>query len=265
MDIPNQTEPIPTGIADLDDIACGGFRPGQLIVIAGHYGHGASTLALGIARCAAIRHGIPTHMIANEASAAELFQRVVAAECGVPVAHVVKGMFTEDDNDRLDARAGAIAGAPLAITDKQHRTLADIAELLNGSAIQLLVIDGAHLLTTGIDDEGSLEYRSADLSRGLKSLAMDAGIPIVVTLPLTARDNRPVGGAPHMSDFDHRYSFEQDADLIVLMYRPDVHEAEHVRAGEVDLIVAKQRNGPAGRITAAMQAHYARILGMSSN
>lgn len=243
-------------LAGLNKLAPLALAPGRLTVIAGHSGHCSTTLALDIARCAAVSHEIPTALTALMSSPAEITQRILASEAGVPVLRIATGDVNDDDQRRINIATSEIKAAPLYI-DENPLTLSAIR---GNPGLRLAVIDNAHWLHEGhfADTPGE---RSAAQSLALKRLAMDAGIAIVVTVPLVGGGGRAV---PFVSHFGPYAPFLLDADLVLLTYRPDAVEREDPRAGEVDITIAKHRNGPTGVVTACAQTHYSRIVDFQS-
>ena len=247
---------VPFPLDGLNKLTGNGLTPGKLVVIAGHTGHGSTTLALDIARHAAVNHEIPTALTTLTASPEETVQRLFAAQAGVPVVRIATGTTNDDDQRRIDAAADEFKAAPLRVDDDPN--------VLNtmgfSSGTPLIVIDGAHLLHLGHLADGSLE-RADEQSRRLKGAALDNENTVVVTVPLTGGFGRAV---PMMSHFGNLSAFAATADLVLLTYRPDAVEREDPRAGEIDITVAKHRNGQTGVVTACAQTHYSRIVDFAS-
>lgn len=251
----------PTGLPDLDACLGGGLRPGQLIVIAGYPSHGASITATGFARCtAANKHGAV--IVALESTADDTTRRVLSANAKVPLHHMLAGAMTDEEWERLQAAVTQLAEQDLVVTHSA-RSLNLIEDAIAEQAPNLLVVDGAHLLTPDHDYGGQAQFADDD-ARRLKLLAVENDMAVVVTLPLeTSGSHHRINGRPLMRDFGKRQAYAQVADTVILTWRPDVGEYEDPRAGEIDLIVAKNRNGSAPTITAAFQGHYARLMAFS--
>jgi len=254
-----------TGIADLDE-ATQGLRPGQVWVIGARPSVGKSTLALGIAAHAAIRQKIPTVYFSLEMPAADLMQRLLAAEAGVSLTALQKHTLSEADWDRVAHRIGPITQAPLVIDDASAVTVAEIRakarRMCQRDGLGLLVLDYLQLVTP----DGRSENRQqavAAMSIAMRTLAKDLGIVVVEVVQL----NRAVEGRaerhPQSSDIRETGQIEQDAYGIVLLHREDMHNSMSPRAGEIDLIVDKNRGGVRGTVSAVYQGHYARIVGMA--
>jgi len=243
---------IPFPLDGLNKLTGNGLTPGKLIVIAGHSAHGSTTLALDIARHAAVNHEIPTALTTLTFSPEEATQRLFAAQAGVPVVRIATGTADDNDQHRISAAAGDFKSAPLHVDDNP-----DVLYGMGyGSGTPLVVVDGAHLLHPGHLADGALE-RSDEQSRRLKRAALSDENTIVVTVPLVGGHGRAV---PMMGHFGDLWPFAATADMVLLTYRPDVVEREDPRAGEIDITVAKHRNGPTGVVTACAQTHYSRIV-----
>ncbi len=257
--------PVPTGFRDLDLLLAGGMRPGELVAISGYPGIGASTLALDLARNAAIAHGLGTHFATLESTIPQTSRRITAAESRVPALRLASGRLKDDDAERV-ARAGErTADAPLRITDSRRDVgsiVLDNAGDPAGTQRRLLVVDGVHLLNPSHDYGGRAQFAD-DFARDLKELAVTLDISVVVTLPLEFPFADRPGNYPLLRDFGKRQSFAAAADIVILIHREDHYERESPRAGEADLIVAKSRNSPLATITVAFQGHYARFVDMA--
>lgn len=254
-----------TGINDLD-AATQGLRSGQMWVIGARPSVGKSTLALGIAANAAIRQKIPTVYFSLEMPAADLMQRLLAAEAGVSLSALQKHALSDPEWERVAHRIGPITQAPLVIDDASTVTVAEVRakarRMCQRDGLGLLVLDYLQLLAPDGKSENRQQAVSA-MSIGLRTLAKDLGIPVVAVVQL----NRGVEGRserrPVSSDIRETGQIEQDAYGIVLLHREDMHDGGSPRAGEIDLIIDKNRGGIRGTVTAVYQGHYARIVGMA--
>lgn len=255
---------VPLPYQDLNDML-GGLRPGQLVVVAGRPGMGKTTLATDFARCAAIRHQLPTAVFSLEMSTTELTHRIMAAEARVPLHALIRHELTDDDWQRVGRVAGDIGAAPLHIDDTPTATLAHIRARLRHLArttpARLVIVDYLQLMSS----PGRVENRQQEVSaiaRGLKLLAKEFGTTIVVGAQLNRGPEQRADKKPMVADLRESGAIEQDADVVMLLYRDDVYEKESPRAGELDIIVGKHRNGATGTVTVAYQGHYARATDM---
>lgn len=261
-------EGLKTGFTDLDELT-GGLQPGQFILIAARPAVGKSVLAGDVARYTAIRNDIPTAFFSLEMGRKELEKRFLAAHATYPL-HWMKSKGPLDDAKILDLiEAGKdMQASPLFIVADTGITLAKIRancrRIQRQRGLGLVVIDYLQLMSgesTGRSDNRQQEV--SRISRGLKTLAMDLGVPVVALSQLNRGPEQRQDKKPMASDLRESGSLEQDADIVILLHREDAYEKESPRAGEADLIVAKHRNGPTATITVAFQGHYARFIDMA--
>lgn len=258
---------ISTGFADLDSLTSG-LQPGQLVVVAGRPGMGKSTLGLDVARACAIRDGRPAAFVSLEMSVDELNMRMLSAEGRVGLHRIRSGGLDDADWTQLARTVERASAAPLYM-DESSRNLGDVqAKLRRLKArepeLALAVVDYVQLITVGGSRRpAAREQEVAEVSRSLKLLAKELQIPIIALAQLNRSPEMRTDKKPVASDLRESGSQEQDADIIILLHRPDAYEAESERAGEADLIVAKHRNGPTATITVAFQGHYSRFVDMA--
>lgn len=263
---PSNEDRIPTGFVDLDALLSGGFTQGQMIVIGARPAMGKSTLAQDFARGAAIKNQIATLIESLEMSKGDLSDRILCAEARIPLHHLRQGVVSDVDLARGAARVQqAIADAPLFINDGALLSLATlrarVRNLVRTKNLRLVIIDYLQLMQVGRAD--NRQQAVADLSRGLKLLAKDFNIAVVVLCQLNRGPEQRVEKKPQVSDLRESGAIEQDADIVILLHREDAYDKESARAGEADFIVGKHRNGPTATVTAAAQLHYARFVDMA--
>lgn len=247
---------IPWPWADLNRVLLPA-APGQFILIAARPSVGKSVVCVEIARTAALRRGQTTVIHSLEMSATEIIHRILAAEARVNLTHIQQNTLSALEWERLAAARTRLADAPLHILDNPNVSLADIASSVARIKPAMVVVDYIQLAHTNpkIDRRLGLE----EFSRGLKILAKSAGIPIIAAAQLNRGPEKRDDKKPAMADLRETGGLEQDADVVVLLHRPDQAEPECSRAGEIDLIVAKQRNGPTQTVTLVHQLHYSRL------
>lgn len=263
---PTNEDRVPTGFTDLDSLLSGGFAPGQLVVIGARPAMGKTTAALGFARAAAIQHGIPTLFESLEMSANELGRSIVSAEARVALHHMKLGLATDDDIQRMARRAPAISAAPLHINDGATLSMpmlrARVRNLVRTAGLRLVIVDYLQLMQAPKAE--SRQVAVSEMSRQLKLLAKEFQITVVVLAQLNRGPEQRQEKLPQVSDLRESGAIEQDADIVVLLHRPDAYEKESPRAGEADFIVGKHRGGPTATITTAFQGHYARFVDMAN-
>ncbi|MFJ6022951.1 replicative DNA helicase [Nocardiopsis alba] len=253
---------LPSGFTDLDALTSG-FMPGQLVIIGARPAVGKSTLALDVARANAIGAGIPTAFFSLEMGEEELGQRLISAQGKIPL-NIIKdsSLMTEDDWARMGKASTTISGAPLIVHEKimmLSAIRAEIRRLHRTEGVRLVVVDYLQL----VDTDGKKENRTqevGEISRALKLLAKELGITIIALSQLNRGPEQRQDKRPMLSELRESGSLEQDADMVILIYREDVHDKESPRSGEADLLVVKHRNGPTAEVTVAFQGHYSRFV-----
>lgn len=255
---------VPTGFTELDGLTHG-LHPGQLIIVAARPAMGKSTIALDLARHAAIRSDKPTLFFSLEMGRAEIAMRMLSAESSIPLQSMRKGTIADSDWTRLAQVRGQINDAPLYIDDSPNMTLVEIRakcrRLAQRVGLKMIVIDYLQLLTSGKKVE-SRQQEVSEFSRALKLLAKELQIPVVALSQLNRQAEQTKDKIPELSHLRESGSLEQDADVVVLLHREAVNEPDHPRAGEADLILAKQRSGPTGKVVVAFQGQYSRFVNM---
>jgi replicative DNA helicase len=257
---------IPTGFTDLDAFTHG-LHPGQLIIVAARPAVGKSTFALDLARAAAIKHNKATIFFSLEMGRAEIAMRMLSAESSIYLQSMRKGNVSEADWTRLAAVRGKINDAPLYIDDSPNMSLVEIRakcrRLAQQVDLKMVVIDYIQLMSSGKKVE-SRQQEVSEFSRALKLLAKELGIPVIALSQLNRQAEQAKDKRPELSHLRESGSLEQDADVVVLLHREGIFERDHPRAGEADLILAKQRNGPTGTVTVAFHGQYSRFVNMPS-
>ncbi len=256
---------VPTGFADLDGLT-NGLHSGQMVVVAARPAVGKSTLALDIARAAAIKSTIPTCFFSLEMGRNEITMRLLSAEARVPLHHMRTGKMTDDDWNRLARRMGEVSTAPLFIDDSPNMSMMEIRakcrRLKQRHNLGLVIVDYLQLMSSGKRVE-SRQTEVSEFSRSLKLLAKELEVPVIALSQLNRGPEQRTDKRPMLSDLRESGSIEQDSDLVILLHREDVYDRDSPRAGEADLIVAKHRNGPTSTVTVAFQGHYSRFVDMA--
>ncbi len=224
-----------------------------------------STLALDLARAASIKNGLSSVIFSLEMSQIEITMRLLSAEAGVPLSHIRGGRMSDQDWNRVSAKMGQVSEAPMFIDDSPNMTMMEIRakarRLKQRHDLRLIVIDYIQLMTSGKKVE-SRQVEVSEFSRQLKLLAKELDVPVIALSQLNRGPEQRNDKRPMLSDLRESGSLEQDADLVVLLNRPDLYDKDSERAGEADFDVAKHRNGPTKVITVAFQGHYSRFTDM---
>ncbi len=257
---------VPTGFTDLDAYTHG-LHAGQLIIVAARPAVGKSTFALDLARNAAIKHNQATIFFSLEMGRSDIAMRLMSAESSIYLQSMRKGTVTDADWTRLAAVRGRINDAPLFIDDSPNMSLVEIRakcrRLAQQVDLKLVVIDYIQLMSSGKKVE-SRQQEVSEFSRALKLLAKELGLPVVALSQLNRQAEQAKDKKPELSHLRESGSLEQDADVVVLLHREGIYEKDHPRAGEADLILAKQRNGPTGTVVVAFHGQYSRFVNMPS-
>ncbi len=255
---------VPTGFAELDDLT-NGLHPGQMVIVAARPGMGKSTLALDLARSASIKHGLTSVIFSLEMSQIEITMRLLSAEASIPLSHIRGGRMSDDDWSRVATKMGQVSEAPMFIDDSPNLTMVEIRakarRLKQRHELKLVVIDYIQLMTSGKKVE-SRQLEVSEFSRQLKLLAKELEVPVVALSQLNRGPEQRTDKKPMLSDLRESGSLEQDADMVILLNRPDIYDKESERAGEADIDLAKHRNGPTKMMTVAFQGHYSRFTDM---
>ncbi|WP_106096890.1 replicative DNA helicase [Pseudonocardia dioxanivorans] len=256
---------VPTGYTDLDAVT-NGLHPGQMIVVAARPGVGKSTVGLDIARSCSIRHRMTSVVFSLEMSKSEIVMRLLSAEARIRLADMRAGRMSDEDWTRMARRMSEISEAPLFIDDSPNLTLMEIRakarRLKQRNDLKLIILDYLQLMTSGRKVE-SRQQEVSEFSRQIKLLAKELEVPVVAMSQLNRGPEQRNDKRPMLSDLRESGSIEQDADMVILLHRPDAFERDDPRAGEADLILAKHRNGPTSTITVAHQLHYSRFTDLA--
>ena len=252
--------PVVHDALDIDDVTQG-LQPGQMVVVAGRPAMGKSTLGIDFARAAALHHNMTSIVFSLEMSKVELAQRIISAETNIPLA----AMRRADDitADRWNT-LNKLQNAPLFIDDSPNMSLMEIRakcrRLKQTNDLKLVVIDYLQLMSSGKQVE-SRQQEVSEFSRALKLLAKELEVPVVALSQLNRGPEMRNDKKPQLSDLRESGSIEQDADVVLLVHRPDFYDKED-RPGEADIIMAKHRNGPTETLHLAFLGAYSKFKDM---
>jgi replicative DNA helicase len=256
---------IATGFYELDKLTHG-LHGGQLIILAARPGVGKSTLALDFARHAAIKQKQPVLFFSLEMSRAEIALRLLSAEADVRLQNMRGGTVGQDEWKKLAHARGGLNDSPLFIDDSANLTLVEIRakcrRLASSLGLKLIVIDYIQLLTSGKKVE-SRQQEVSEFSRSLKLLAKELNVPVIAISQLNRNSEQKTDKKPEISHLRESGSLEQDADVVILLHREDMGVKDSPRAGEADIILAKQRSGPTDTVAVLFQGAYSRFMNMS--
>ncbi len=229
-----------------------------------------SVLLVDMARSVAFRQGQPALLFSLEMSRDQILMRILAAEARIPLHRLKQGgdAVSDEEWSRIIQAQALLAEAPLMIDDTSLLTVADIAARTRRraakGALAFVGVDYLQLMgSTGTGRDDSREREVARISRGLKILSGDLGITVAVAAQLNRGPEQRVDKKPAMSDLRESGAIEADADIVILLHRPDYYDRESERAGEADLHVAKNRDGAQDTVTVAAQLHFSRFADMA--
>ncbi|WP_445167788.1 replicative DNA helicase [Mycolicibacterium sp. Dal123E01] len=225
-----------------------------------------STLGLDFMRSCSIKNRLPSIVFSLEMSKSEIVMRLLSAEAKIKLADMRSGKMTDDDWTRLARRMSEISEAPLYIDDSPNLTMMEIRakarRLHQKAGLRLIVLDYLQLMTSGKKVE-SRQQEVSEFSRQIKLLAKELEVPVVAMSQLNRGPEQRTDKKPMLADLRESGSIEQDADMVILLHRPDAFETDDPRGGEADLIVAKHRAGPTRTVTVAHQLHLSRFTNMA--
>src|SRR6266480_755809 len=258
---------ISTGFAEFDRMT-DGMHPAEMIVIAARPSMGKTALVMNIAEHVAVQENLPVGVFSLEMSSQQLVQRLLCSRARVNLQKVRDGFLAERDFPSLTAAASKLAEARIFIDDSAGLSILELRakarRLKAQHDVQLLVIDYLQLLrSTSRRAQDNRQLEISEISAGIKGLAKELKVPIIVVAQLNRQPEARSGGKPRLSDLRESGSIEQDADLVGLLVRPEIYEedeeARAEKAGEAELIIAKQRNGPVGEIPLTFLKEFTRF------
>ena len=249
---PGSVTGVPSGLMDLDDMTSG-FHPGELIIVAGRPGMGKTALALSMGRNAAVLEKTGVGMFSLEMANHQLAMRLLCAEGRV--------------DSHLSIAVGSLAEAPIYLDDTPGMSVLEVRakarRLKAEKDVGLIIVDYLQLMT-GPKGSESRQQEISQISRSLKNLAKEIDLPVIGLSQLSRAVESRSDRRPQLSDLRESGAIEQDADLVIFLYRPWVYTQEDDDRGKAEIIVAKQRNGPTGIIEATFIDRFARFENMSA-
>jgi len=253
---------IPTGWTDFDEMTSG-LQPSDLVIVAGRPSMGKTALAMNMAEQTAIKTRKPVAVFSMEMSGEQLAMRMMSSLGRIDQSKVRTGKLDDDDWARLTSAMGILADAPLYIDDTPALTPTELRararRMAREHGLGLIVIDYLQLMQSS---SGSGENRAteiSEISRGLKALAKELHVPVVALSQLNRSLEQRPNKRPIMSDLRESGAIEQDADVIVFIYRDEVYNEESADKGIAEIIIGKQRNGPIGTVRLTFQGRYTRF------
>lgn len=257
---------VPTGFRDLDRMTTG-LQNGDLVIVAGRPSMGKTSLALNVALSAAIQHATKVAIFSLEMSKEQLVLRFLCAEGRVDAQKLRGGRMSPEEYERLGKAAGLLNTAPLWIDDSPGSTVLEMRakarRLKSEGNLELLIVDYMQLMAGSGRTESRVQEVS-EISRGLKALARELEVPVIAISQLSRAPEQRTDRRPQLSDLRDSGSIEQDADLVMFLYRPEyyfgvIDSDGKSLEGEAELNVGKQRNGPTGPVKLYFHKAYTRF------
>lgn len=260
---------LPTGFADLDEKTCG-FQPGDLVIVAGRPSMGKTAFAINVAEHVAAHEGKPALVFSMEMSKEQLIERSLASLGSLSMNAIRSGKMVGDDFERMSAGVGKLYKSPLAIDDSPALTIMQMRSRARRQArktgLSLIVVDYLQLARgdSGSTKNGNREQEVSSISRGLKAIAKEFKCPVIALSQLNRKVDDRADKRPMMSDLRDSGAIEQDADVILMMYRDEYYHKESPEKGIAEIIIGKQRMGETGIVKVLFQGEFSRFKNLSA-
>jgi replicative DNA helicase len=261
---PNSATGVPSGFYQLDEMT-GGFQRSQLIILAARPSVGKTSCAMNIAQHVAVKEKLPVAVFSLEMSRFDLTQRLLCAEAGVDSKLVRTGKLSEGDWSKIANAMGTLSEGQIFIDDRPALTILELRararRLASRHGIKLVVIDYLQLMY-GSGRPENRNQEVSEISRGLKALAREMECPVIALSQLSRAPEQRGDRRPQLSDLRESGSLEQDADLVMFLYREGLHN-EEVKRNKTELMVAKHRNGPIGDVPLLFMESQTRFVNVT--
>lgn len=258
---------LPTGFIDLD-YKMSGFQPSDLILIAARPSMGKTAFTLNIAQYMAFRNNVTAAIFSLEMSKEQLMNRLFSLESKVDSQNIRTGDLADEDWARLIESAGIIGSSNLIIDDTPGISISELRSKCRKYKLEhnlgIIFIDYLQLMT-GSGRTDSRQQEISDISRSLKSLARELNVPVVALSQLSRAVEQRPEHRPMLSDLRESGAIEQDADVVMFIYRDDYYNKDTENKGIAEIIIAKQRNGPIGTVNLVWMPNYTRFANVSKN
>ncbi len=255
---------LPTGFADLDKLLSG-LQPSDLIVIAGRPGMGKSSFVLSLAQHMAIEHKACVAIFTLEMSAEQVAQRMISAETGIDSQRLRVGQIRDDEIEQIARAIGLLSDTAIYIDDTPAISTMELRtkarRLATERGLDLIIVDYMQLMRSGIRTENRVQEISY-ISRALKALARELMVPVIAASQLSRAVESRHDKRPILSDLRESGSIEQDSDIVMFIYRDEMYNEHTDKKHIAEIIVAKHRNGPTGKIELAFLAEQAKFVNL---
>jgi replicative DNA helicase len=239
---------VPTGFADIDELTSG-FQPSDLIIIAGRPSMGKTAFCLNIAQYASMNKKMTVAVFSLEMAKEQLVMRMLCSEARIDAHRLRSGFLGQTDWPKLSTAAGRLADASIYIDDtpalSSMEMRAKTRRLKADKGLDLVIVDYLQLMS-GRSRSDNREQEISEISRSLKALAKELGVPVVALSQLNRGVESRMDKRPILADLRESGAIEQDADVIIFIYRDEIYNKESMEKGTAEIIIGKQRNGPVG-------------------
>ena len=268
-DNPSDVTGVPSGFADLDSMTSG-LQPGDLVIVAGRPSMGKTAFSLNMAENVALDTGLPVAVFSMEMAATQLAMRMIGSVGRLDQHRMRTGRLEDEDWVRLTTALGRLNDAPIFIDEGAGLTSFDLrarARRLHRQCgkLGLIVVDYLQLMSAPANRQGENRATEiSEISRSLKSLAKELDVPVIALSQLNRSVEQRPDKRPVMSDLRESGAIEQDADVILFIYRDEVYNPDSPDKGTAEIIIAKQRNGPVGRVRLTFLGEHTRFENFAS-
>lgn len=256
---------IPSGFPDLDRMTSG-FQRSDLIIVAARPSVGKTAFSLNIAQNVGVRARETVAIFSLEMGAAQLVQRMICAEANVDATRMRTGQLEGDDWEKLTMAIGTLSEASIYIDDSPSVTVADIRakcrRLKQEKGLGMILIDYLQLIQGRGKAGENRQQEVSEISRTLKQIARELNVPVIALSQLSRGVEQRQDKRPMMSDLRESGSIEQDADIVAFLYRDDYYDKESEKKNIIEIIIAKQRNGPVGTVELAFLKNYNKFVSL---
>jgi len=261
---PSEITGVPTGFVDLDRLTAG-LQPGDMIVIAGRPSMGKTAFALNIAEHVGVDLGLPVAIFSLEMSGPQLAMRFLSSVGRLDAHRIRTGRLNDDEWDKMTVALGKLHNAPIHIDESGALNATDLRARARrlarqfGGKLGLIVIDYLQLMTSTRDGENRATEIS-EISRSIKALAKELQVPVLALSQLSRKVEERNDKRPLMSDLRESGAIEQDADIILMMYREEYYKPDTQEKGVAEVIIGKHRNGPTGMVKLTFLGEYTKFV-----
>jgi len=263
-----QTTGIPSGFPDLDKMTSG-FQRSDLIIVAARPSVGKTAFALNVAQNVAVRAKETVAIFSLEMSAAQLVQRIICAEANVDAGRLRNGTLEGDDWEKLTMAIGTLSEAEIYIDDTPGITVAEIRakcrRLKKEKGLGMILIDYLQLISGRGKPGENRQQEVSEISRTLKHIARELEVPVIALSQLSRGVEQRQDKRPMMSDLRESGSIEQDADIVAFLYRDDYYDKETEKKNIIEIIIAKQRNGPVGTVELVFLKNFNKFVSLDKS